>query len=414
MLPGDRAVLFTITATSGGPDAAQVAVLDLATNKYRRLIPGGSDAHYVPSGLGSPKRAEREGGHLVYTAGGALLAVPFDLDRLETYGSPVTMLPRVVTDSRGAGAFDVAADDGTLAYLDAPGAAASSDRTLVWVDRRGGEDSLHTPPHPYLHPRLSPNGTLVAVATADQASAIWVWDLAGGTLSQRTFGQGGDFSPVWTKNGSRLLFRRTAGLFWQPADGTGLAEELGTGIPSGITPNGTQVLLSTSGGSDLMMLTLDGTHHVDPLVKTRANERNGVVSPDGRWLAYESDVSDKFEIYVKPFPRVDDGIWRISTAGGTRPLWARSGDELFFVGLDGAIMAVRVEPRGGAWSASLPVKVVEGLYSTGNPFSPRNYDVSLDGKRFLMVKELAKQAAAPQIIVVQNWVEELKRLVPTR
>jgi len=140
MLPGGRAVLFTITAT-GGPDAAQVAVLDLATGTSRVVMPGGSHAHYVQSG------------HLIYTAGGTLRAVPLDLDRLETRGTPVTVLTRLVRKSQGAADFVVAAD-GTLAYVDAPDIAAAN--TLVWVDRQGREKPLDAAPGAYAHPRVSP------------------------------------------------------------------------------------------------------------------------------------------------------------------------------------------------------------------------------------------------------------------
>ena len=165
MLPGGRSVLLTITATTGGLAAAQVAVLDLVTGTHSVLVRGGSHGHYVTSG------------HLVFTAEGTLRAVPFDLTRLETHGTPVTVLPRLVTTARGSGDFVVAAD-GTLAYVDAPGAAAAAERTLVWVDRQGREEALAAPPRPYFHPRISPDGTRVAVAIADQEHDIWVWDLA--------------------------------------------------------------------------------------------------------------------------------------------------------------------------------------------------------------------------------------------
>ena len=399
MLPGGRAVLFTITAT-GGPDAAQVAVLDLATRTSRVVMPGGSHAHYVHSG------------HLIYTAGGTVRAVPFDLDRLETRGTPVTVLPRLVTKSQGAAEFVVAAD-GTLAYVDAPDVAAAN--TLVWVDRQGREKSLVAPPGAYGHPRVSPDGMRVAVVNG---SDIWVLDPASQRASQLTFGPAPNFAPVWTKDGHRLLFFspfRDNGLFWQAADGTDAAERLGAGLPSGVTPDGRHVFFSSAPGArDVMLLTLDGSHHVEPLIQTASAERNGVVSANGRWVAYESDSSGEFEIYVKPFPPVSGVQWLVSTAGGTRPLWAPNGQELFFVAPDGSLMAVRVYARGSSWKAGSPVRVVEGPYLSGSSRSSRNYDVSADGKRFLMVKPPVKQASAPQIIVVQNWFEELRRLVPVR
>src|SRR5262249_37648652 len=154
---------------------------------------GGSHAHYVSSG------------HLVYIAEGTLRAVPFDLARLETRGTPVTVLPRVVTTPEGAGDFVVAAD-GTLAYVDAPGAKATAARTLVWVDRQGREETLTAAPRPYFHPRLSPDGTRVAVAIEDQENDIWVWDFARRTLDRLTFGPASDFAPVWTPDGRRLVF----------------------------------------------------------------------------------------------------------------------------------------------------------------------------------------------------------------
>jgi serine/threonine-protein kinase len=398
-------MLFTITAATGGL-AAQVAVLDLATGTYKVVVRGGSHAHYVPSG------------HLVYTAEGTLRAVPFDLGRLEAGRMPVTVLPRLVTTQQGAGDFDVAAD-GTLAYVDAPGATSPAARTLVWVDRQGREEPLGVPPRPYFHPRVSPDGARVAVAIEDQENDIWVWDLTRRTLGRLTFGLAADFAPVWTPDGHRLVFFSQrdgeSGVFWQPADRPGGAEKLATGAPpSGVTPDGTQVIFGYGGNQDLMMLSLDGTRRVQPLLTgTPAVERNGVVSRDGRWLAYESDSAGRFEIYVRPFPNASAGQWLISTAGGTRPLWAPNGQELFYVAPDGALMAVRAHPGDDRWSSGSPTKILEGPYVTRGLRDKRTYDVSADGKKFLMVKQPANQAA-PQIVVVQNWTEELKRLVPTK
>ncbi len=404
MLPGGRSVLLTITASAGGIAAAQVAVLDLTTGAHSVLMRGGSHGHYVNSG------------HLVFTAEGGLRAVPFDLAKLETRGTPVTVLPQLVTTTRGSGDFAVAAD-GTFAYVEAPGFAASEQRTLVWVDRQGREESLGAPPRPYFHPRISPDGTRVAVAIADQEHDIWMWDLARQTLSQLTFDPAPDFSPAWTPDGRRLVFfsqrGREPGLFWQPVDGTGTPERLATGAPTtAVTPDAAHVLFALTSNKDLAMVSLDGTRRVQSLSNHPSTERNGIVSPDGRWLAYESDASGRFEIYVRPFARAQAGQWLISAGGGTRPLWSPNGAELFYVAPGGALMASQVHPRDGAWSADRPTKIVDGRYATEGVRDRRSYDVSPDGRRFLMIKQSAGGVTAPQIVVVHNWFEELRRLVP--
>jgi hypothetical protein len=217
LLPGGRAVLFTITAVTGGLDAAQVAVLDLQTGTRKVLVRGGTHAHYVPSGLGSPTRAEREGGlarrslgevgHLVYLAAGTLRAVAFDLARLEPRGTSVPVVPDVVTTSDG-GVDAVVAGDGTLAYVSGGGGVvgAGAPRTLVWVDRQGHETPIPAPPRAYVFPRVSPDGTRIAVFANDQESDIWVWDLRRTTLIPVTFGPAIDTYPVWTPDGRRLIF----------------------------------------------------------------------------------------------------------------------------------------------------------------------------------------------------------------
>jgi eukaryotic-like serine/threonine-protein kinase len=400
MLPGGGAVLFTITATAGGADAAQVAVLDLAKGGYKVLVRGGSYARYVPSG------------HLLYAAGGALRAIAFDVDRLETRGTAAIVEPRVGSQ-QGFSAFDVAAN-GTLVYMDAP--AQPSPQLLVWVDRQGREEPLGVPPRPYDQPRVSPDGTKVAVVTVGDIS---VWDLARRRFNPLTSDPAPQFAPVWMRDSRRLFFFwRTGGptsVFRQIADGIGAAEPISTGLegnlqPSGLTPDGARVLL-TLANKDLMVMTLDGTSHAEGLLQTEFNERNGVVSPNGRWLAYESDRSGRSEIYVAPFPDVRGALSAITAIGGTQPLWAPNGQELFYVAPDGSLMGVRVELRGGTWSAGSPATVLAALYATGAALGPRSYDVSRDGQRFLMVKE-AKPAAASQIIVAQHWIDELKRLVP--
>jgi Tol biopolymer transport system component len=413
LLPGGRAVLFAITSQTGGLDTAQVVVRDLRTGAQTILVRGGSDAHYVPSG------------HLVYIAAGALRAIPFDLNRLETHGSAVSMLPLLSTTAAGGGDLAVA-NDGTLVYIDLPGGVAVNARTLVWVDRTGKEEAIATPPRAYNQPRLSPDGTRVAVWCNDQTNDIWIWDLERKTLTPLTFDPGEDQHPLWTQSGQRIIFSSNRGgvfnLWWQAADGSGEAERLTNitepGFPSGITPDGTAVVLLKNMGTtgrDLLRLALDETHRVTPLLQTAFHEREGVVSPDGRWLAYESAMVDPSEIYVRPFPNVNGGLWRVSTAGGTRPLWSRNGKELLYVGVDGSLLQVSVEVKGTTWNNRAPIKLFERRYFVGG-HSGRTYDVSPDGQRFLMVKAPGTEASAasPGVILVQHWDTELKRLVPTK
>jgi serine/threonine-protein kinase len=155
---------------------------------------------------------------------------------------------------------------------------------------------------------------------------------------------------------------------------------------------------------------------VRTLLQTPFDERHAVVSPDGRWLAYESDSSSRFEIYIRPFPNAAGGQWQVSPMGGTRPVWARNGRELFYFSPDGALMGVAVKTSYTTWSAGTPTKLLEPRYFTGaSNIGGMSYDVSPDGRRFLMIKQAGNDqtAAPPQIVIVKNWIEELKRLAPT-
>jgi hypothetical protein len=315
-------------------------------------------------------------GHLVYGTAGTLRAVGFDSARLTVVGPSTLMVPQVRMTSFGAVAAGLARD-GTLVY--AVGAAGSgAERTLVWVDRQGRETPFAAPPRAYYFPRVSPDATHAAAnAVVDQNSDIWLWDLARATLTRVTSDPAVDSSFVWMPDSHRVVFNSnragTFNLFSQSADGTGAVERLTEAsnpqIPSAISPDGTQLVFSETSrttGDDLMALRLDGTHPVVPLVQTQFDERNGIVSPDGRWLAYEANDTGAFEIYVRPFPDVTSGRWQVSTSGGAQPLWVRSGRELLYFAPDGTLMRVAVA-GAPAWKAGVPMKVVEGRYvvSTG-------------------------------------------------
>jgi len=419
LLPGHQSVLFTITPPTGTVDASQIAVLDLRDPKRapKIVIRGGSQAQYVSSG------------HLVYAAGGTLRAVPFDLDRLETTGAPVPVQADVVTLPTGTAEFDIS-QTGTLVYATG-GVGFAPPRALVWVDRQGQEQAVKGAPiRTYVHPRLSPDGTRIAVDAVDRENDIWVWDLKQEALSRVSTDSGLDQTPAWMPNGRDVLYSSQAqGVFSiarQAVDGTGSVEHLAKrGNPvrlSGVSKDGRFVFFFESRpatGLDVMALSLDKDNAVEPLLDTPFAERNAELSPDGRWLAYESNDAGQFQVYVRPYPDIDRQRTQVSASSGTQPLWSRNGQELFYVDAEGAIVSVHVG-QGTTWSASpgtrTPLPINRYFRASANG-TGRTYDVSLDGKRFLMIKDAGtpSQASAPtSIVVVRNWVEELKRLVPVR
>jgi serine/threonine-protein kinase len=421
LLPGGRAVMYTIVPVAGSTTGAQVAARDLRTGDQKMLVRDGGDAHYVPSG------------HLVYTAANALYAVLFDVRRLDVRGTPVLVVPRVVTagDVRRGGVTELAvASDGTLAYLDAATATSpDTARTLVWADRVGHEQPIAAPAHPYLYPRLSPDGTRVAVSRRDQSRDIWIWDLRATTLTPLTLDPAINQLSVWTRpDGQRVIFQSNRedgiNLWWQAADGSGTAERLTTSAnvqaPTSVSTDGKELIfveITPTMGLDLMRLSLDGSRRVTPLLQTRFNELNGAMSPDGHWLAYQSDrAGGRYEIYVQPYPHTGEGQRQISTEGGAQPVWARSGRELFYLAPDGSLMSVAVETSGDAWRAKTPVQLFQGRYDTRGPTPLQMYDVSPDGQQFLMLKAAGtdQTGAPPTIVVVQHFDEELKRLVPVK
>jgi eukaryotic-like serine/threonine-protein kinase len=443
MLPDGASVLFSVTRATDNTrwDQANIVVQSLGSGQRTVVLKGGSDARYLPTG------------HLVYALQNDLFAIAFDANRRQVRGGPVSVIQGVMRpltpNANTAAANYGISDQGTLVY--ATGVAGGLIQgTLVWVDRTGQEEVIPAPTRAYVYPRVSPDGTRVALDIRDQENDIWVWDLTRQTLTRLTFDPAPDSYPVWSPDSRRVIFAstrsgQTFNLYWQAADGTGAPERLtesrNTQLPSSITPNGTEIVFrqgqeesrndSVQGGQwDLMGLLLDskerppsfvvGSKTGTPLVKTKFNELNGEISPDSRWLAYESNESGRYEVHVRPFPDVDSGHWQVSMSGGRMPVWARSGDELFFVSPDGTILGVRVE-RSSSWRSSTPTKVLQGaayylLATNATVQLGRTFDVSADGKRFLMIKT-GSGAAAPQpqdLVVVQHWDQELKRLVPTK
>jgi serine/threonine-protein kinase len=400
VLPTAEAVLFTIVRDT--VENAQLAVLSLVTGEIKVLMPGGSSPRYVPSG------------HIVYAAGDTLRAVAFDLERLEVTSDPVPVLEGVMTKPSGAATFGVA-EDGSLVY--ATGSRRAGQRTLVWVDRQGREEVLNAPPRNYTYPRLSPDGSRLALDVRDEQLDIWVWNFERETLTRLTFDPGIDGYPVWTPDGLQVAFGSgTPGnLFLKAADGTGSVRQLTESAnqlrPQAFSPDGKSLLFRESRpgrGFDLGTLSLEGETSLTPLLATEFAELNGEISPNGRFLAYQSNESGRSEIYVRPYPNVEAGRWQFSRDAGTQPLSARNGRELFYVDSQGQLMAVPVQTESTLEFGN--AEIVLDSITVGGRIG-RTYDVSPDGERFLMITEAG--ASDVELILVQNWGEELKRLVPT-
>ena len=410
ILPGGKAVLFTIY-TGPGWDERHIAVLVLATGERRILVKGGNTGRYVTTG------------HLVYSRAGTLMAVPFDLARLEVSNRPPTPIGEIVSE-HSEGAHYAVSDSGSLAYL--PDTPQRLDHRLAWVDQNGNSEPLQLPLRPYENPRLSPDGRRIAVQVEEATIGIWVYDLSRATLTRLTTPDASSQAPSWTPDGKHIAYRATrAGfrnVFWNAADGTGTEEPLTTSAsvqtlssrtPSSWTPDGKLLAfteINTTMGQSIWFLSLEGDRKPKLFLSTAHVQRTSpVFSPDAHWLAYASDESGRSEIYVQPFPG-PGGKWQISTEGGIEPVWARNSRELFYRKGD-KMMTVQITTQP-AFTAGSPRLLFEGRFEvSGNGVA--GYDVSLDNQRFLMVQAVEPEQPVTQINVVLNWFEELKRKVPT-
>ena len=421
-LPDRNAVVFVVATGTPVSANSQLAALDLNTREVKRLGLTGLSPHYVSTG------------HLVYVdQEGSLLAVPFDAAQLEVKGNPVPLVEAIAVKAVGSANFSVS-DAGRLVYQS--GSVAGVPRSLVWVNREGHEEpvSLDLRPGQYVYPRLSPDGTTMAFALAENVddsstdADIWVLDLARGLRSRITFGGNNRIFPSWTPDGTRVSFAdgnaaqnalRTARV-----DAGGqmelLLERDGLQFPTSWAPDGRALAfyeLHPETLRDIWIFDPQGDPASVPFLVTPFQERAGAFSPDGRWLTYVSNKSGRDEVYVRPYPATGPQEYAISFDGGREPVWSRDGRELFFRNAD-QMMAVEVDTTV-SFQASVPRLLFAGDYdrdnSAGGIGGASNYDVSLDGQRFVMVKaeqQSGEAGASPQFHVVLNWFEELKERVP--
>ena len=375
ILPGGRTVVFTVEKGQGDANR-EIAALNLETGERKLLIPGGSNPHYAATG------------HIVYGAGGTLRAVPFDLDTVEVKGDPIPVLEGVVTQARGDVHFSLA-EDGTLVYVPGTG-GVGEPLTFVWVDREGREEPVAAEPRAYQEFSLSPDGTKIAVHVDDpEHQDVWIYDLVRDTQMRLTFDPAIEIFPIWTPDGQRVAFgSREAPLSWKAADGTSevvtLVESPTVQFPQAFSPDGTALVFedrSSPARRNLGILSLEGERISTLLMETEFAEYNAALSPDGRWMAYQSNESGQYEVYVRPFPDVNGSRWQVSSGGGDWPLWSPDGRELFYLGSEG-MMAVPVETEPTFTQGTVDLLFDLGPYWRPSEGRSRRIAISPEGDRF--------------------------------
>ncbi len=429
--------LYRVSAAGG--EAKPVTVLDReVTHRWPHFLPDGRHFLYCVASvatathgirLGSLERASpaRVGpllltrsnaayasGYMFFVRERTLMAQPFDLSRLEASGGPLPVAEAVGANLGLLLARFSVSETGLLVY----GSGGGGDTQLAWFDRQGKKLGTVGQPGAHTTMRLSPDDRRVAVNRTDPAgnTDLWVYELARGTSSRFTFHPATDFGPVWSPDGNRIAFRSTrdgvSNLYWKVSTGAGEDEPLlksgADKTPSDWSRDGRFLIYSerdAKTGMDLWVLPLEGERKPAPFLRTEFEELGAEFSPDGRWLAYQSNASGEFEVYVRPFPAGSAGSggqWQISTGGGQLPSWRRNGKELFYLAEDGKLMAVDLK-AGATFEAGVPRALFQARAA-----GLRSYDVASDGQRFLINTPLEESAAAPLTVVI-NWPAGLKR-----
>ena len=400
-LPDGRHFLFY---AAGTPEAAGIYLGSLDGAAPARLTPAESGAAFLP-----PDR-------VIFVRQGTLVARRLDLARGVLMGDPVTLAERVGVDALNRGGV-AASDAGWVAYRAAGGAA----RHLVAVDRTGNAVGMAGEPDPndLRYPNLSPDGRRVAFSRAVQGNTdIWLLDLVRGGLTRLTFDAAIDFNPVWSPDGARIAYGTTRtdvqDLYVKPSNGSGVEEQLvispNNKVPQDWSGDGRWLLyyeINPATGRDLWARDMTSPDHPPRAVaNTPAEETLAAFSPDGRWVAYQTNESGRFEVVVQPFPDAG-GKWQVSAAGGVAPRWRADGKELYFLAPDATMMAVPVAVEGafeaGTPVALFPTRIVDGgTVAINRP----QYAVGRDG-RFLVNQPVGDASAAP-ITLLMNWSPEKK------
>jgi eukaryotic-like serine/threonine-protein kinase len=403
-LPGGDALLVTSNPRgTTSPDDSTIEILKIKTGERKALIQGGYAARYLPTG------------HLVYQRSGTMVAVGFDPGALQLKGTPVPVVEGVRQPFTGVGAFSCS-ESGTCAYV---AGATLSQRTATLVDRSGVSRPLPLPPRSYSHPRFSPAGDKLVFWMNAVRCDLEIYDIARGSMTRLT-SEGDNHSPIWTPDGLHVTYISNQpgvgggryDVYSKPANATRTAEllskasqQLSATTPLAWSPDGSMLAFADRG--DLWLLPKSGEPR--PFMQTRFAETTPAFSPDGRWLAYASDESGRFEVYVQPFPQPGEK-YSVSIDGGADPVWAKNGRELFFRNAD-RLMVVDVSSKSG-FTATRPKVLFSGDYVRRSGWS--DYDISPDGEHFIMINPGEQERPATEITVLLNWFDELKRRVPSR
>jgi len=424
LLPGGHAVLFSvgknrlagIAPTLDMWDEARIFVRTLPAGERRLLIEGGSNPVYVPTG------------HLLFVRGGTVFAVPFDLKRLEVNGRPTPVLDgvgRVVSGRASTGAAQLSvSSNGSLVYAAGPSSPSLARPNLVMVDRAGNVTELKAAPGFYERPRVSPDGSRVALSSDDDSGAqVWIYDLSGKTsIRQLTF-EGKNRFPIWSANGTHVAFQSDregdAGIFSQRSDGGSPAERLTkpekdtVHLPESWSPDGKHLLYSVAAGAlNALWVYSADTKKSTPFGDVRSPRLiSSTFSPDGRWVAYTLTTNGLNQVFVQPFPQT--GV-KYLVGSGARPQWSPDGKEIFLYRNEGTfVKTVTTQP---SFSLSNETKLPFNVYVGRGPGSGRDADIMPDGKRFVAVVSSTDQNAGPSGIrefhVVLNWFQELNHKVP--
>jgi serine/threonine-protein kinase len=396
--PSGRVVVFTTTNTGGlGLEGPRLVAQSLDTG-MRELLP--VDATYA---VFAP-----DGRRLLLVRGGKVMTALFDGATLAIIGSPAPLLEGIMQSSSGAAQLSGSAS--VLAYV--PGEPAA--RRLVWVDREGRVEPIEAPPRLYVHPRLSPDQQKIAVLITEPRSDVWIYDIPRGTLSPLT-SEGGSAYPIWTRDGSKIAYvsgreGEPANVFWRPADRPGAEERLMTSdypqVTEAFAPDGTLLFVESgrmTTGVDVLTLSPDGTTEPRPFLATPFNEMTPQISPSGRFVAYISDETGRRQVVVRSFPDEDVKI-QVSAEGGSSAAWHGDERELYY--LHGDVMMVADMETEPTLRIGRPRELFRGQFEQ---IVGKNWDVTPDGQRFLMVQS-ERRTAPTEIVVVWNWREGLQPL----